>query len=194
MLAELQLAYQFKYINLMKGEAHSAEYKAINPGCKVPSLSDDDLNLTESAAIVTYLGDKYGDGKLVPVSGTSDRARYDQWMAFAISELEQPLWTMGKHKFALPAERRVPEIMETAAWEFQKALTLLSKGLEGNAYILGEQFTGADILLGHTLFWGLGFKQPIEQENLQHYIERLKERPARKQAIEREQSISNSKR
>jgi glutathione S-transferase len=176
----------------MKGESHSAEYRAINPGCKVPSLSDGELTLTESAAIVTYLGDQYGDGTLVPTSGNVDRARYDQWQSFAISELEQPLWTMGKHKFALPADRRVPEIMETAAWEFQKALKLLSNGLGNQDYILGSQFTGADILLGHTLFWGLGFKQPVEQENLKDYINRLKERPARMQAVEKENALLTS--
>lgn len=186
MLEELGVEYQYKLIDLMKGEGRSEPYLAINPSGKVPSLSDNGLILTESAAMLTYLGDKYGTPPLMPTPGSPERAMHDQWLCFAIAELEQPLWTVGKHKFALPKERRVPEIFETAVWEFQKALGLLSKGLGDSEYILGNDFSAADILIGHTLFWGLSFKQPIEQENLSAYINRLKNRPARLSSIEKE--------
>ncbi len=186
MLEELGLDYTFQYIDLMKGEGYSPEFRAINPAGKVPAMADDDLILTESAAIVSYLGDKYGKAPLMPTPGTALRGRYDQWACFAIAELEQPLWTIGKHKFALPKERRVAEIFETAAWEYQQALELLSTGLGDNNYILGDSFSAADILLGHTLMWGVNFKQPTEQANLVAYLERLVNRPARLKAIEKE--------
>jgi len=186
LLEELGLDYKYQLVDLMKGEGRSAEYRAINPSGKVPALSDDELVLTESAAIMSYLGDKYYEASLVPSPGTAKRGLYDQWVCFAITELEQPLWTIGKHKFALPKERRVPEVFETSAWEFQKALALLSAGLGDKKYILGDDFSAADILLGHTLFWGAGFKQPIEQENLKSYIERLKTRPCLLSAKEKE--------
>lgn len=191
MLEELGVEYQFKFIDLMKGEGQSESYRAINPSGKVPSLSDNDLILTESAAMLSYLGDKYGTPPLTPVPGSPERGTHDQWLCFAIAELEQPLWTIGKHKFALPKERRVAEIFETAAWEFQKALALLSAGLGDKDYILGSDFSAADILIGHTLFWGLSFKQPVEQENLSAYINRLKNRPARLAAIEKENQAAN---
>lgn len=186
MLEELGLEYQFKLVDLMKGEGRSESYLAINPAGKVPALSDDDLILTESAAMLSYLGDKYGSSPLIPTPGSAERGTHDQWLCFAIAELEQPLWTIGKHKFALPKERRVAEIFETAAWEFQKAVALLSAGLGNKDYILGSQFSPADILIGHTLFWGLSFKQPVEQENLKAYINRLLDRPARKAAVKKE--------
>lgn len=192
MLEELGIDYQFQLINLMKGEGLSASFKAINPSGKVPALADDGLILTESAAMLTYLGDKYGSAPLMPKAGTAERGLHDQWLCFAIAELEQPLWTIGKHKFALPKDRRVPEVFETAAWEFQKALDLLSIGLGEKEYILGEDFSAADILLGHTLFWGLSFKQPIEQKNLQDYFARLKDRPARLAAIAKEEQETQS--
>jgi glutathione S-transferase len=191
LLEELGQDYNYHLVDLMKGEGHSPEYKAINPSGKVPALSDDELVLTESAAIMSYLGDKYGDATLVPSPGTANRGLYDQWACFAIAELEQPLWTIGKHKFALPKERRVPAVFETAEWEFQKALKLLSVGLSNKDYILGDDFSAADILLGHTLFWGLSFKQPIEQENLINYIERLKNRPSLLSAKKKEASTND---
>ncbi|BFM14647.1 glutathione S-transferase family protein [Maricurvus nonylphenolicus] len=192
MLEELGQDYTYELIDFMKGQHKSAEYLAINPGGKVPAFKDDELLLTESAAIVTYLGDKFGRHDLVPAAGSTDRARYEQWAYFALCELEQGLWNMSKHRFALPSDKRVKELLPTASWEFQQALELLSQGLGDNDYILGDSFSAADILLGHSLFWGLSFKQPIEQKNLQTYIDRLRARPAVSQYQAREQASLNA--
>ncbi|OUR89715.1 glutathione S-transferase [Gammaproteobacteria bacterium 42_54_T18] len=178
MLEELEKEYEFCLVDFNKGESQSKEYLAINPAGKVPAFQDDDLLLLESAAIVAYLGDKSPESGLVPTAGTAERARYDQWSYFAMCELEQPLWTIGKNKFALPEDQRCESIFPTAQWEFQKALRLFSEGLGENSYILGDSFTAVDILLGQTLLWGTAFKQPIEQENLKEYLKRVTSRPA----------------
>lgn len=178
MLAELNLDYEYHAIALMQGEGQSEDYLAINPAGKLPALRDGDTILTESSAIVTYLGDKYGEGDLVPKAGTALRGKYDQWCYFSTCELEQPLWTIAKHKFAIPEEYRVPDIFPTAAWEFQRALQLLGKGLEGQDYILGNDFTAADILLGHTLIWAQAFKQELNVAGIPDYLDRVRNRPA----------------
>lgn len=187
MLEELGVDYQYERIDLSKGEGQSPEYRAINPAGKVPALRDGDFVLTESGAIISYLGDKSGIRTLVPEPGTPLRGKYEQWCHFSMSELEQPLWTIGKHKFALPAEHRVPEIFPTASWEFQKALALLSEGLGDKPFILGEDFSGADIMLSHTLLWASAFKQPLEADNLKSYLQRTQARPSLERAREREQ-------
>ncbi|NRB39465.1 MAG: glutathione S-transferase family protein [Pseudomonadales bacterium] len=187
LLEELQQDYQFKRVNFAKGENRSAEFLAINPAGKVPAMQDDNLLMTESGAIVTYLADKYAAGTLIPAAGTNQRGRYEQWSYFSVCELEQGLWSIGKHKFALPEEQRVPDMINTGAWEFQKALALLSKGLGEQDYILGEQFSAVDILLVMTLHWALAFKQPIEADNVKAYYQRVINRPAFKAAWEREQ-------
>lgn len=193
MLEELKQDYQCHLVDFLSGANKSPEFLSVNPAGKVPALKDGDLVLTESGAIVTYLGDKFPEAGLVPpTSQLRERGLYTQWCFFALTELEQPLWTMGKHKFALPAEHRVPDIQPTAAWEFQVAVELLSKGLGDKDYILGDAFSAADILLGHTLFWGLAFKQPVQQPNLIGYIDRLKARPALAQAWARESGGSAS--
>jgi glutathione S-transferase len=188
MLEELEQDYKFRLVDFNKGEPKSPEYLAINPAGKVPAMQDDDLLLTESAAIVTYLGDKFPEKGLVPKAGTAERGKFEQWSYFAMCELEQALWTMGKHRFALPEEQRVPAVLETAAWEFQRALALLEQGLGDKDYILGDNFCAADILLGHTLIWGINFKQAVEPENLKQYVQRLKEREALSRAIAKEEA------
>ena len=69
MLEELEQEYEFVLVDFNKGEAQSAKYLAINPAGKVPAMGDDELLLTESAAILTYLGDKYPEMDLVPAPG-----------------------------------------------------------------------------------------------------------------------------
>ena len=190
MMEELGQDYQYVLVDFAKGDPQSADFLALNPAGKVPAMRDDDLVLTESAAINTYLGDKFNNRELVPMPGTAERGHYEQWCYFAMCELEQPLWTIGKHRFANPEQHRIKAIFPTAAWEFQKALDLLSRGLGDQDYILGDAFSAADILLAQTLTWGQAFKQPIEQQNLLDYCQRNENRPARIRAKEREQAAN----
>jgi glutathione S-transferase len=189
MMEELGENYEFKLIPSGEKGFKSDVFLKINPAGKVPAIQDGELVLTESAAIVTYLGDKFPNKGLVPAAGTTERGKYNQWSYFALTELEQPLWTIGKHKFALPEDKRIPAIFDTAAWEFQQALKILDKGMVDNNYILGDSFSAADILICHTLNWGTNFGQPIEQVKLKAYQERVSSRDALQRAIFREESV-----
>ncbi len=191
LMEELGLEYQYHFVDLLKGEAQSPEFLAINPAGKVPALKTEGGIITESLAIMNYLCALKPEAELIPGLSPFRRAHYDQWCSFALTELEQPMWTISKHKFALPKEYRVPDVIPAAQYEFQKALGLLSKGLGSNKYILGEQFTAADILLGHSLFWGVSFKQKIEQENINDYIGRLGVRTALNTAMEKAKKAAN---
>lgn len=177
-LEELEIPYKFYQINFERGEHRSEPFLALNPAGKVPVLRDGDLVLTESAAICNYLGEKHPEKGLVPAGGTKLRAKYDQWLFFVLAELEQPLWTTGKHKFAIPKKYRVPTVIPTAQWEFQQAAILLSRGLEGQRYILGEQMTMVDIFIAHTLVWAQKFQFSIEVPHLEDYLSHMKKRPA----------------
>lgn len=176
---------QYKYTNLdfTKGEHKSPEFLAKNPGGKVPILIDGDLALAESAAIVTYIGDKFPDKDLVPKAGTKERALYGQWIAFVISELEQPLWTMGRHKFIYPKEKRIPQVLDLAIWEFTQQIKILDEGLRDNDYIVGNKFSMADIMVVHTIMWAQKFEVPIGSEKLEKYAERIKKREAHARVI-----------
>ena len=192
MLEELEADYEFNLVPVGNNGFGSEEYIKINPAGKVPAIRDGDLVLTESAAIVTYLGDKFPDKKLVPPAGSAARAKYDQWCYFVLSELEQPLWTKGKHKFMLPRDKRVPAIIETAEWEFQKALKILSQGLDGHRFILGDTFSAADILIGQTLSWARTAKQPVELQNVADYADSILGREALQRARTREAASNNA--
>ncbi|MFZ5557485.1 MAG: glutathione S-transferase family protein [Pseudomonadota bacterium] len=185
-LEEAGAEYAYVPVALLKGEGRKPAYLRVNPGGKVPALTVGDTVLTESAAIVTWVGDRYPGSGLTPPAGTLERARHDQWCAFAVAELEQPLWTIAKHRFALPRERRLPAIEETAVREFGLACRVLAHGLKDQTHIFGQRFDGADILLAHTLAWARSARVPVLPESLLEYADRCLARPAAARAMQRE--------
>ena len=190
-LEEAGAEYEYVAVDLRAGAGWKPEYLVLNPGGKVPTLVDGELVLTESAAICTYIGDRFPASRLTPPVGSPERAHYYQWCYFVLSELEQPLWTMAKHIFALPERRRVPAVLDTARWEFGVAAKVLAASLGRRELIVGDHFTAADILIGHTLTWALAFELPLEYGYLKTYVEHLLARPAWARVHEREQNESN---
>jgi glutathione S-transferase len=184
-LAEANLEHEFVDLEFganNEGGTQSTDYLAINPQGKVPSLKHDDFVLTESAAIVNYI-DSLSGGKFIP-STPQERARYDEISFFVLTELEQPLWTTGKHKFAIPEEHRVPEVLKTAQWEFEKALAAFAKLVDLKEFALGDSFTFADILVAQTFNWAerFGFEVPVEYLA---YRDKMYAREASKSALAR---------
>ena len=163
--------------------SNSEAYRQLNCQGKVPTMFDDGLVLTESAAIVNYIASKNSALNLIPKEGSIDRALYDQIVFFVLTDLEQPLWTSGKHRFALPKAQRVPQMLETAIWEFEKSQNAL-KSMIGEApeFVLGEQFTMADVLVAHTLIWADNFKFELS-DGFRAYKDRMVERVACQAAL-----------
>jgi glutathione S-transferase len=184
-LEEAAAEYEYVPVDLFKGAARTPEFLALNPAGKVPVLVDGELTLTESGAIIDYVGNRFPASGLVPRDAAA-RANCLRWMFFAQTELEQPLWTIAKHRFALPKDKRVAGTEETARWEFAVAAKLLDGALADREYMCGGMFTGADILLVHTLAWARSAKIPLDSARLTAYMERLLMRPALTRARQRE--------
>lgn len=166
-----------------KNGSLSPEYLAINPQGKIPTMTDGDFSLTESAAIVNYIGHQAKTNQLIPEDGSQTRAKYDEMCFFILAELEQPLWTKGKHSFALPEAHRIPEIIDkTTHFEFEKAqkTLLLLKG--DNEFAIGNAFTLADVLLAQTITWAIQFEYKVD-EKLVEYKNKMEQRPAFKRAL-----------
>jgi len=185
-MEEIGVEYEYVKTSPLRG-ARRSSYLKLNPGAKVPTLVDGDLVLSESAAICTYLADKYPDAGLVPKPRTVERALYDKWCFFVMTELEQPLWTIFKHQFILPKKWRVSDIIDTALWEFSEAVKVLNIGLGDNEFIVGGHFSVADILVAQTLNFATAINVSIEPEPLKVYAKRMLSRSALARAIEREE-------
>ncbi len=110
------------------------------------------------------------------------KARYDEISFFVLADLEQPLWTYGKHSFVLPEELRLPEIKKTTEYEFAKSIDALQHYLENKRFAINNHFTMADILIAHTLHWA-DRAQFTVPENLKNYTHEMYQRPACQRAL-----------
>ncbi len=182
-LEEVGAEYRYQLVDLGKGAGQTPEFRAMNPAGKLPVLVDGKLVLSESAAICSYLAECYPHTGLIPEPGTADRARYNQWCFFALTELEQPLWTMAKHKFALPKEYRVRDVLETAAFEFKRAAQVLDAGLADRYFLVGDRFSMADLLVVHILSWARVSRVKHGFSRLDDYRERMIQRQAWQRAV-----------
>lgn len=186
-LEEIGTEYEYVKVDLFKGEGRSPTYLAINPAGKVPALVDGDFTLTESVAILNYLGEKFPASGLVPAfDSLRERGEFHRWCCFVLSELEQPLWNIAKHRFVLPQDKRVPAMLATAEWEFGIAARVLEQHLRGREYAADSGFTAADILIAHTLSWARSARIVLPGEVLERYMDRMLARPALIRARERE--------
>ncbi len=187
-LEESGLKYEYIRVKLRTGaevpdSAKNPKYLAVNAQGKVPTLVDGDLKLTESVAILYYIARSAPESGLLPNASMDVYARIDELACFVLAELEQPLWSQGKHMFALPEEQRIPQMFETAKFEFAKALNALDHLLDDREYAIGNAFSLVDILLAQTFNWAMRFEFDLPRK----YIElrnRHYSRPACQRALE----------
>ena len=190
MLHELGTPYEAKLIGPRTGETQTAEFQALNVKGKIPVLVDGDFVLTESAAIITYLGDRYGpDTGLVPAPYTTERARYNEWLAYVQMELDaHTLYVVRKHRDLANLYGEAPAAITTAVEGFGKLLGFAEQRLAGHDYLVGERFTGADLMLVTCLVWAHLYKFDVP-ERLADYSTRITDRDAFRQANELNASI-----
>lgn len=183
-LEELGVPYELKPLDFSKQENRSEEYLALNPSGKVPTLKHGDYVLWESGAICSYLAENHPEKRMIPPQGTKERGLYYQWMSFVASELEQGLWSIGKHRFALPESKRIEKMQEIGAYEFGVAAAIFAKELGKKKFLVGDTFTMADIMATHTLGWAKKWELPVEGV-LRDYLKEHQSRSAFRKLIEK---------
>lgn len=150
-LEEAGIEYEYVPVKLRTeaedpDSAQHPDYLALNVQGKVPTLINGDLVLTESVAILYYIGRCAPESGLLPNASMDVYAKLDEMTTFILAELEQPLWSKGKHTFALPEEKRIPQMFETARFEFAKAVNTLDHLLGAGG--LGDSRPGDSELSG----------------------------------------------
>jgi len=148
---ELSLEYHVNVVDFSAEYRASDEWRRLNPVGKVPVMTDGDLTLFESGAMVQYLLDRYGDGRLQPSTGTPEHAIYLQWSWFAEATFARPLGEIVNHRRAFPESEQHPAAVEEMRARAWLCVNALEGGLAGRSWLLGDEFSGADIMMGYTL-------------------------------------------
>ena len=182
LLEELGVPYELVTLDMQKGEHKTPAYMKVHPHGAVPALVDGDLQLFESAAICAYLADKFPEKRLAPPPGTAARGLYYQWMVYAIATLEPPVIDVFMQTVMLPEAERKPAVVEAARKTFADVASVLEQALGTRPFLLGDQFTAADVMIGSTLGWAQMLGLLEGRKTLQQYVQRLSERPALQKA------------
>ena len=184
-LHELGLTFELRPILPRNGDTQTPEFTALSARQKIPLLQDNGLILTESAAIVTYLSDAYGQphNRLIPTEPKS-RAQCMEWCFFIISELDATsLYVMRRHGDLRHIYGEAPLANAAASDYFQKQMRTVERALQDNPpHILGDNFTAADILLSTCITWAVRYGVPVTDAALA-YNERVTTRPAYAKAL-----------
>src|SRR5882672_4365311 len=184
MLEEVGEPYDIHLLSLSKGDNRAPEFLAVNPMGKVPALKHGDVVITEAAAICTYLADEFPRAKLnVPV-GDPQRGIYLKWLFFGPSCVEPAI-----AERAFP-RKEPPQRAALGFGDFDTVMDVLGKGVAAaDPFLMGKQFTAADVIIGSGLRFGMMFKLIPERPEFKAYVGRLSERPALKRTTEKDAKL-----
>ena len=198
LLEELGLDYEIKrYERDAKTMLAPPELREVHPLGKSPVITDDGLTIAESGAIIEYLVDRYGNGRLAPAPGSPERLRYTYWMHYAEGSAMPPLLLKlvfdriekGPMPFIIkPVAKAIAQRAKRSFIEPQinRHLDYLESEIGQQKWFAGKSFSAADIQMSFPLEaaaarGGLNASRP----KLMDFLDRIHKRPAYKRALER---------
>ena len=156
---------------------HSKELTAVHPQGKLPAALIDGKPLFESAAISTFIADQVPRAGLIAPAGSYARGLHDQWVCFALTEMEAHLWSTARNSFVYAEDQRVTAIYGQNETEFRRSADVLEGALLDAEYLVGNRFSVTDIIVSYTVNWARRQGWLDGSPNLQTYLQRLFERP-----------------
>jgi glutathione S-transferase len=177
-LAELGVEYELIRIEREQAQTDPA-YLALNPVGVVPTLVAGDLVLTESAAILLYLADRFPEARLAPL----DRTQFYRWLVFLTNSVQTAML-----RFFYPERYGGNGVGDVAAAEAARHFELLDRTLEGREWLAGDHRTAADLFLFMVTRWGRRLEAPSwDQSNLRAHFLRTLAVPGVRRMIEEQQ-------
>jgi glutathione S-transferase len=149
---ELNLPYELVDVDRQgpDGQSRDANYAAINPNMRVPAINDNGFHLWESMAINLYLAKQHSQ-ELYPQAAKAEALLW-QWSFWAIGETDLQMIEWALHDHALPDGERDPTKAATAWDALQRPLAVLDTTLSRSAYLIGDQFTVADLNVASVMY------------------------------------------
>lgn len=181
LLKELGIAEQIDQIQIAYEDMHKADYLNINPMGKVPCLVDQGIVISETAAIFTYLADKYIEKGLAPALDDPKRGAYLKWMFFCHGPLTE---YMDLRSLEVSNERIEQKKRGLAFGDQETLFAFLKQGMQqANPYLLGEKISAADLYLGYWLVFAIAFKILPYLDEFKPFLELIKQRDSMKDVI-----------
>jgi glutathione S-transferase len=185
LLEEMGLPYRLRSVDLLAGAENDPEFMAINPGGFIPAITDGDVTMVESIAIMEYLMARYGPTPLAPAPQDATFPAYQQFLHLGEAGLATLMMPVVVSRFIAPEDERENWGATWCLQSFQKRLKLVSQRLASSPYLAGEAFTAADISVTYALNLGQRNCGITLGDAEQAYLARTTSRDAYKRAMER---------
>lgn len=177
MMEEAGVPYERIKIDIRDRSApRDPEFALASPMGKVPALADGEARFADSAAICMYVADKYRQAKLAPAIDDPKRGAYLWWMTFTPGVIEPAMaekFTGGK-----------PDRFRSGWGDFELMIETIEKGLGDGPWLLGADFSAADVMVGSSVYFMKQFGMLPDKPALNAYVERCLARPAYRRALE----------
>lgn len=196
LLEELGVDYQIKhYQRDSKTMLAPPELKAVHPLGKSPVITDGDLTIAESGAIIDYLVEHYGNGKFIPPAGTPERMRYTYWMHYAEGSM-MPLLVMKLIFGVIP--KRSPALIRPIANaivanveknflgpNLRTHLDFIESELNKSTWFAGEELSAADVQMSFVMEASSARGPDGNRPKCVAFVKRIQERPAYQRALKK---------
>ena len=198
LMEELGLKYEIKRYERDKQTMRApASLRAVHPLGKSPVITEGDLTIAESGAIIEYLVERHGKGRLIPAQGTPERLRYSYWLHFAEGTAMPPLVmklvfnrieTGPMPFFVKPIAKKISATVKGSFIdpEISRQLKYMEAEIAKTGWFAGNEFTAADVQMSFPLEaaasrGGIGASHP----KLTDFLQRIHARPAYQRALKR---------
>jgi glutathione S-transferase len=183
LLEELEAPYGIeKYQRLSPIPLAPPALKKVHPLGKSPVITDNGHTIAESGAIIEYILERYGEGRLRPDRGSDDYVRYLEWMHYAEGSAMLPLLL---HLYAGFLGEGAAPLRPRIDSEIATHLSYIGEAVDGRKFIVGNALTGADIQIAFVIEAAEASGFLKERPVLETYLARLQQRPGYMRAIEK---------
>lgn len=175
MLEETGATYELTHVNLRAGEQDTTDFHHVNPMCKLPALDDNGVQVAESGAVLLYLADRFPEAKLGAPVGDPLRGRFLQWLFFTPGCLEPAM-----------AEKMTGASGNSFSFgwgNLERVQAAIELALGEGEWLLGKQFSAADLLLASTLQIAFVAKLLEQSGRVGEYVEQAMAREAHARAL-----------
>jgi glutathione S-transferase len=186
MLEEVGEPFDLHVLSMKKGENREPAYLAINPMGKAPALCHNDVIITEVAAICCYLADAFPQARLNVPIGDPRRGPYLKWLFFNPGALEPAIIDRAFKRAEEAPRQALPY------GDFDTTMDVVARAVSRSPFLLGDQFTAADLVIGSSLRWGTMFNLIPPRAEFSDYIARFADRPALKRATAKDEELAKA--
>jgi len=173
---ELSVPYEIVPVNFAPEYRATPEWRAVSPLGKVPVMTDGETKMFESCAMMQYVLDRYGDGRLQPAKDDPTYAHYLQWCWFAEATFARPLGEIVNHRREFKPE--IDAVVAEMKGRATACVAVIGTALQDRAYLLGDTMSAADLSICYTM---RGYRRMVTESlpaTVQAYFDRVTALPS----------------